>query len=58
MLINFSRKKFVIRSTVINLLAAYIAYRLTMSFLDEDELKLKRALESMSEESTKPDLEF
>ena len=47
-----------IRSTVINLLAAYIAYRLTMSFLDEDELKLKRALESMSEESTKPDLEF
>ena len=44
-----------IRSTVINLFAAYIAYRVTMSFLEEDESNLKRALES---ESTKPDLEF
>ena len=52
------RKKFVIRSAVINLLAAYIAYRVTMSFVEEEESNLKRALEAISGESVKPDLDF
>lgn len=47
-----------IRSAVINLFAAYIAYRVTMSFLEDEQSNLKRSLESMSEKSTKPDLEF
>ena len=44
-----------IRSIVINFLAAYIAFRVTMSFLEEDESNLKRA---MSGEPIKQDLEF
>ena len=58
MLVDSCRKKHVIRIAVINLLAAYIAFRVTMSFLEEDESNLKKAAEAMLGESAKPDLEF
>ena len=41
-----------------NLLAAYIAYRVTMSFLDEDESNMKRALEATSKAAAMHDSEF
>jgi hypothetical protein len=42
----------------LNFLAAYIAYRVTMSYLDQEELNMKRALEATSKAAAVHDSEF